>query len=546
MDDKNVYHVDLINNNGKSWCHGEGFYVKGFAFYGNVLLRDMDLGIHIFRAIEKEKLNDVLLKLNGNFSAIIKFDSKLYLISDKIRSYPIIFGLSTEGKWLISDNGNLFIKNKTNLRWDDISIAEFYAMGFVSGNNTLITGVSTVDCGEYVILDITGNQFRVQYFEYICPKIKFNKEQHLISAYKSLEEAFKRTIESIDVDNQIIIPLSGGYDSRLIACLCKKFKLKNVLCYTYGRNNSFEVSTSNEVAKVLGFKWYFVEYTSNDFENAIKSELFIKFSDFSGNLNSIPHVQEFMAIKKLKEEGIIREGAVVIPGFCGDVFGGSKVPHEVYEWSLGDFNIKKIVDLIYHHFYDLNELYPEWQNKVRKRISNEFNELDIRDEDNLLNNYEQWCINNRLAKYIINSLRVYEFFGMDWRMPLWDDKYALIWYQLPWRDKSPAILSEFMFNNYFIRYGVDYKKADVIMSERKIVRLMKKLFPSSLRLFIRKAYVFATSVKGRRDENCFKATAETLSETFDDHSYWGMVKSWKKSKIMAVVARLEILRFTGQ
>ena len=57
-----------------------------------------------------------------------------------------------------------------------------------------------------------------------------------------------------------LIRLSGGNDSRLIACLCKKFGLDNVTCFTYGREDSFEVAISKKVASALGYMWYFVEY----------------------------------------------------------------------------------------------------------------------------------------------------------------------------------------------------------------------------------------------------------------------------------------------
>lgn len=544
MVNTDIFHIVLTNNQGKVWNQVGYSAVKGFAYLNGTLLTDSSLLECIVNALQSDNLGSILNALNGNFSCVVKNEEKLYLISDKIRSYPLIFGNKKSGEWLVSDteepfmNSSDFIENK-----NDVSVAEFYSMGFVSGNNTLLAGVQTVDCGEYVEIGKEGSFRTIEYFKYPRPKKKFIKEQHIESAYKSLESSFARTINSIENNRQILIPLSGGYDSRLIACLCKKYGLSNVVCYTYGRRNSFEVSVSKKVADALGYEWHFVEYTADRFEETLKSERYEQFSNFSCNLNTISHVQDFMAVKKLREEGVIEEGAVVIPGFCGDLFGGSKVPQEVFDWHPNNYNLKNISELIYHHFYDLNVLTTEWRNKVLDRIKEELEVNDVADEESLLDYYEQWCIHNRLAKYIINSLRVYEFFGMDWRMPLWDDEYSQVWYEVPWRNKSAQLLADFMFSRYFRDFAVYYKKADVIRSEKTAVKLLKIILPKRIRLFIRRAYVVMTSANGKRDENCFKATAENISHTCKIGDYKGMVKSWNKANIRAVVSRLEAGKF---
>lgn len=544
MADTNIFHIELTNNKGKKWIRVKESYIKGFAYNkNNSLLGGGALLEYITNAYHANNLNDVLLELNGNFSCILNVGTKLYLISDKIRSYPLIYGKTKDGTWLIADSEHPFIENQMIRKPNDVSFAEFYSAGYVSGNYTLYKDVCTVDCGEYVIIGTQEVAERTEYFKYITPKNFFIKDEHIEHAYQTLEKSFVRTLNSIEEGRQIVIPLSGGYDSRLIVCLCKKYKVKNVVCYTYGRQNSFEVSVSKQVADVLGFEWHFVEYTPDKFEESITSTEFAKFSNFSSNFNSIPHIQDFLALRELRHDEIIKKNAVVIPGFCGDLFGGSKVPKEVFEWKDKQFNLKTISELIFHHFYDLNVLKPEWENFVLRRIENEFKNYNIFDEDSFLNYYEQWCIQNRLSKYIINSLRVYEFFDMDWRIPLWDDEYAMAWYEVPWRNKSAQLLADFMFSRYFQHYAVDYKKADVVISEKTAVKFLKIILPKRIRLFIRRAYVVMTSANGKRDENCFKATAENISHTCKIGDYKGMVESWNTTNIRAVVSRLEAGKF---
>jgi len=41
--------------------------------------------------------------------------------------------------------------------------------------------------------------------------------------------------------------------------------------------------------------------------------------------------------------------------------------------------------------------------------------------------FESWDIAERQAKFIINSLRVYEFWGYEWWIPFWDYEYINYW-----------------------------------------------------------------------------------------------------------------------
>jgi asparagine synthase (glutamine-hydrolysing) len=52
-------------------------------------------------------------------------------------------------------------------------------------------------------------------------------------------------------------------------------------------------------------------------------------------------------------------------------------------------------------------------------------------------------------------VRIYEYFGVDWRVPLWDDELSNFWFSLEWNKNSNVILyNRFMFEKYFIPMGV--------------------------------------------------------------------------------------------
>ena len=266
-----------------------------------------------------------------------------------------------------------------------------------------------------------------------------------------LEDSFQRFIKTIS-EKQIAIPLSGGYDSRLIACLCKKYGLQNVICYTYGDRNSLEVSISEKVAKSLGFPWYYVEYTEDKIESFWNSLELQKYCFFSMNLNTLSHVQDFIAFRELRQKGIISEYSIIVPGHSGDIFAGSHIPY-----SRLDQNVSA-AQLILEKYYNLNPLKDLYWKQVKKE-SGLLTDWECKnDKDTVCDKLNNWNIRNRQSNFIINAVRVYEYFGNDWRLPLWDDDYAAFWLSLEWENRT-YWYDKFMFDHYFIPQQVDFYKS---------------------------------------------------------------------------------------
>ena len=111
-----------------------------------------------------------------------------------------------------------------------MALAELLSIGYVTGNDTFFRGIRTVDLGEYVELGPEPSLFRRSvYYEYIHDKADLDREVFFETAFCTLEAAFRRMLLTIPAGSQVAIPLSGGNDSRLLACLCRKFGLRNVV-----------------------------------------------------------------------------------------------------------------------------------------------------------------------------------------------------------------------------------------------------------------------------------------------------------------------------
>ena len=215
--------IELTNNSGKSWEKFQHNYIKGFAFLGNKLLSEEDILIELLNSIKLNKLNEKLLELNGDFSAVISYQSNIYLIADKYKKYPLLYS-KINGEWIITDQSRSIMDFIPNYEADEEALTTYLALGYLHGDQTFLKDCKIVSAGTWVLLDDKAVIY--EYHKHIYTKVSLTDDEIMTGCVNNLENAMKRVVLSIG-DRPIWIPLSGGYDSRLLACVCKKLNIKN-------------------------------------------------------------------------------------------------------------------------------------------------------------------------------------------------------------------------------------------------------------------------------------------------------------------------------
>ena len=231
---------------------------------------------------------------------------------------------------------------------------------------------------------------------------------------------------------QIVIPLSGGYDSRLIATLIKKSGHPNVLCFTYGSPRNRESIHSRVVARALGLPWHFVKYSEELWNMAWKAPSRLDYQLWASGLTSIAHIQDWLAVKVMQESGLIQADAVFVPGHSGDFVAGSHVPPIAFSGT--SFTVDDVSDHLMAAHYNLAggaRLTPERTRYWKKRIESVGGIADISLPWQFADACEYWDWQERQAKFICNSVRVYEHFGFSWWLPLWDLEFVRFWEEVP-------------------------------------------------------------------------------------------------------------------
>ncbi len=78
------------------------------------------------------------------------------------------------------------------------------------------------------------------------------------------------------------------------------------------------------VADSLGFQWIPVVYTEKMVEGYMQDDAFYDYVRYTSNWVSMFFMQEYFAIRYLKEQQLIPEDSVFIPGHSADFFAGSQ------------------------------------------------------------------------------------------------------------------------------------------------------------------------------------------------------------------------------
>ncbi|KKH50071.1 hypothetical protein EO95_05910 [Methanosarcina sp. 1.H.T.1A.1] len=418
---------------------GARCYLKGNVFFENNLLSPEKLAELISPLICKEgqgkekEIRDLLKQLNGEFAFVAETKNTILCAVDKTRSIPLFY-IKTKNNFIVSDSA-YYLKDKINQHLNEENAAEFMVAGYVTGNETLFKDIKQIRNGEF--LNYQKNEKSLKsccYFRFLHGDYYELPETELLEMLdQTLVNTFSRLIDSTSKQGKrLVVPLSGGLDSRIIVAMLKRLGVNDVICMSYGRKGSRESEISKQVAEALGYEWLFVEYTAKKWRECYNSKEADLFRIWAGNLSSLPHMQDFPAVRELKVQGKIPENSVFVPGHSGDMLAGSHIPPYCLDNS-ADFNSEAYLAASLKKHYNLWK-WPydqELENIFKQRISKSTSGLEIKDNETFANAIEYFDFNERQAKFIINSVRAYEFFRFGWRIPFWDTELINFFLKVP-------------------------------------------------------------------------------------------------------------------
>jgi asparagine synthase (glutamine-hydrolysing) len=460
------------------WTKANDIAFRGYFITGGDLYKDSNAIKYIEARLKVTSFQDILSELNGAYSLIYSNATGVHAATDRVRSLPLFYSCHRED-FYISDQATMLYKNLPTVTFDNVSVEDFQKNNlFVSGKHTLFQEINQLQAGEWLFWN--SNTYELSqddYFLHAEGKISSKNQQELAEEFKAVfSEACENLKLALD-GRTAVVPLSGGVDSRELLLMLHTIRYDKVLCFTYGRKGNQECRIAQKLADYFGYPWIEVVYTRKlwrslkDYQNGT---FFNDYLTYAGNYAGLPHVQDLLAVKILKEQGAIPKDSVFMPGHTGTITGGNLNPVFLEERVLTRVDT---IGALMSRYYKSNNR-ETLSDNLYTRIDSYFAENGYRTNSESEAQHHNFSMRERQAKFIINSVRVYEYLGYEWLLPLCDRGFL---------DFMKGLPLPFKHNKKFIRDFMGLKSIKSTSDEtlyKRIARLVRGIAP--LRMISRK------------------------------------------------------------
>lgn len=400
-------------------------WAKGVIFYNGCKYEGVGVLELFVDCDDEDDIFEIVKGFSGFYSIVVYMNDVYYIVTDRVNSIPIYYSIDHIKDTFSLNEQNGFFESDSDLK----SLYEL--SGVVTGTSTFAHSLKSSEAAELISIyknDIRRRRYKYQSFNSYQQHCEVNKDNH----FEKFSELVKGVTEKLKVicdKRTVIVPLSGGYDSRLVVTMLHKAGVKNVICYTYGQDTDVEVKISESLANFYNYQWYFVKYDKKFLRDSLSQH---DFNDFKSNYlsgNSVLHFQDFFAVRELIARNIIdrTKNNLIIPGHALDFLAGNHIPSFCFESE--NVKLDELYRYIKERHFSLRFRSKYEDNLVDKFlidfVSKNCKIIDSKyiSSDAAIEIYMNFNFIERQSKIILNSLRVYDFFGLDWYMPLWDNEF---------------------------------------------------------------------------------------------------------------------------
>lgn len=383
---------------------------------------------------------DWLGGIKDHFGVICQFGDMVLAAADRVGSYQIFVADAPSG-WMMGTDGPRLAAAAGFDTFDGHAVLSLAMAGYVTGKQTAIENLSIFQPGEALIL-ANGTCNRWEYYRFLPREVHPEKaDSEWLSDLAKLTLATLEKLKQLANGRQIVVPLSGGLDSRLIASGLKHLGVLNVTCFSYGQSGNFEAATAQKIAEKLGYGWHFVPMSTGQQKKFFASDTYRDYLEFSHDFVASPFQQDLYPLHKLLSAGLIDGDAMIVNGNSGDFISGAHIPKFLCDQN---DEFKPDIDILTDRF--LTKHYSLWEGKFNQEQRKEM-QLKLIDElledhqasDGAVLPYALWErleFIDRQSKYVVSGQRIYDFLNLDWQLPLWSDGYLDFWASVPLRLKA--------------------------------------------------------------------------------------------------------------
>ena len=386
------------------WCSVGDVSVCGFCYdCSGSLVRGVRFASLFQKVKNRSQLVELLSDLNGQFAVAIDNIRFRAIAVDRIRTIPLYFNESA-----ISDNPESLLSGHDTI--DRQALLEYRATGNTFAGKTLVKGLNQVAAGAVVFFEPSGAQ-SVQYWQFTCRRGE-ERERTPDELYNCISKVFERVGNAVG-DRPVVIPLSGGYDSRLVAAMLRRVGLRDAVCYHVGSANSGEERVARRVACALGYRYHLVRSDTLVEESAgfLHDDLFRQYYRYVGDYTNFVWLYDYFAIRHMRSKGMLDDGSVFMPGHSGDMVAGSHISKGKVSNRCSAFELAGSMVLRNFEYRTAASVFREVYDYFKAELSMGTTPVSA---------YQWFVLRNRQAQQIVNSTKVYAHMGYNCCLPLWD------------------------------------------------------------------------------------------------------------------------------
>ncbi|MGD8450931.1 MAG: asparagine synthase-related protein [Phycisphaerae bacterium] len=421
------------------WRTEGGAHVRGSAFWKDGAREAADLP-QVFAATKSaDDFVATLKRLNGFHSVIVEREGEVWAAVDHTRSCPLFYGQCADRVY-ISDDAEWVRARVGDKAFDEVAAAELLLVGYVLGPDTLYPNVKNLQAGETLLLATSDQGVTVRmarYYRRLYENPLDATEAELKRLHEEvLEQAVQRMLTWAN-GRYVCVPLSAGLDSRSICLMLNRLGYDRVMAFSYGKPGNQESEVSRQIAESLGIPWHFVPYSNEAWGRWFHSPEREAYYRYTDRMSSLQHLQDWPAVWELKRRGTLPDDTIFVPGHAG-----TRLRSRYLKLLPGQSGAHVLAEAIVGMHYRLTDwdarakrLRPQLVERVLACC--EAPRLDTFEE--VERAYEKWVWQERNTKLNINAVRVYEFWGYDWWLPLMDLELLDFWSRVPvvYRTYSP-------------------------------------------------------------------------------------------------------------
>ena len=401
----------------KDKIDAKGYFFSDKINNHTIKVKDWFLKIWFIGDFEKSienKINFSFPKSNNllDRNLIISETNKIITIeNDWLGSIPVFYNTKD---LIISTIPNLCLKD--NL-FDEEGLVNFLEFGYSVFERTPFKNVEFLR--YYSTLIIEGSTIKVEFKDdpVLNPEL-FNKQSTSKEAIDIIQEYITDVEQKVEGD--IIIPTSGGYDSRLLNWgVNDKSRIRS---FTYGlsknQNESHEVVFARKISKILNIKWKQIELSN--YNNYINH--WHKMFGFSTHLHGMYHLEFYKKITSLKD---FSNRSTLLSGIIGDLWAGSLKKIDI----LSEKDVNK---LGYSHSITLDNSF------LKRKLKNSIKKKYFKKNKELINNPLIQVVSTIRLKMILLSYltSVPEYFGIPVWTPFLNFNIATTMLRLPMEERE--------------------------------------------------------------------------------------------------------------